>query len=87
MSFMDESHGDDLAERPAGVILRDALGNYYAIPGRALARYLVPPGQRLRVESFLNGDAPMSLPGFTATRRSMSLHTTRRSDDLWLVLS
>jgi hypothetical protein len=77
--------GSAQSESPVGVILRDGGGNYYAIPGRTLAEFQVPANSRHRVEAFLIGDEPISLPSFDDSARM--LHTTRRSYELWLVLT
>ncbi|HEY2593103.1 MAG TPA: hypothetical protein VGK33_04300 [Chloroflexota bacterium] len=69
------------------MIFRDAAGNYYAIPIRALAHYQVPPDRRAVVASFLNGDEAITLPRFVRQQADSTLHTTRRSNDLWLVFT
>ena len=73
--------------RPAGVILRDHTGAYYAIPVKAMARFRVPAHSRAALEAFLTGDGPIMLPVFAAEGSVRMLHTTRRSNELWLVLS
>jgi hypothetical protein len=74
-------------EAPVGVIFRDASGNYYAIPGKELVGFQLPPDSRPAVEGFLDGSEPISLPHFTTEHPAHALHTTRRSDELWLILS
>jgi hypothetical protein len=68
---------------PAGVILRDSAGNYYAIPGSALQLFQVPIDGQAAVEAFLRGDEPITMP-YLSTR---TLRTSRRSDELWLLLT
>jgi hypothetical protein len=80
-------HRAQKTARPAGVIFRDAAGNYYAIPIRALAQYQVPPDRRAVVASFLSGDEAITLPRFRGQHADSMLHTTRRSNDLWLIFT
>jgi hypothetical protein len=69
--------------QPAGVILRDSAGNYYAIPGSALQRFQVAIDDQGVVEAFLRGDEPITLPCLSAC----TLRTSLRSDELWLLLT
>ena len=84
--------------RTAGVILRDAAGEYYAIPHAALARFRISNPGRGAVEAILNGEDPSSLvsagPRASGTRNpgfpppdalDWNFRTSLRSNDLWLI--
>ena len=83
---MDPTHAGQ-TQRPAGVILRDSAGNYYAISGSALERFQVPTDGQAAVEAFLKGEEPITLPCAEGEQSASLLRTSRRSDELWLLLS
>src|SRR5579871_2868349 len=81
ISMMDPAHAGQ-TQRPAGVILRDGAGTYYAISGAALARFQIPTDDQAAVEAFLKGEEPLTLPRVEGERSASPVRTSRRSDEL-----
>ncbi len=67
--------------KTGGVILRDELGAYYAIPRRSLVRYRASLPDRQMLEAFLNGADSAKQPNAP----DWTARTSRRTNDLWLV--